>query len=130
MVTLDYNAPEDPALASIVIAVCPMHRGPITYDEHIALAPRMCVDNLLPNDPADQIIDIGFAVLRRHTFDMHSLCGMGIKSPRMMERVCSHHWMNDWFPKPLHILIADIAAPAIEAIDGSQRIQACPLNVR
>src|SRR5512144_419825 len=62
-IALDDDAPQDAALAPVVVAVGSMHRGPIVDDQHVALAPDVVIDDLGPDHPLEQIAHVGAARL-------------------------------------------------------------------
>src|SRR6266404_7678747 len=72
-VPFDDDPPEHAVLASIVVAVRPVHRGAVVDDQHVALAPAMVIHDGRLDRPVEQLAHVELARLGSHAGDVGGL---------------------------------------------------------
>src|SRR6267378_5193624 len=116
-ITLDDEAPQDTALASIVVAVRPVHGRAVVDDQHVALAPRVVVDDLGPDHPGEQIAHVGAARLRSHAVDVGGLGDVEVHRARAVYGMRAHHRMRDRLAVLLSIFGARVGVVTVQAVE-------------
>src|SRR5690242_17267892 len=85
-IALDDNAPQNAALAAIIVAMRAMHRGAVIDHQHVAPAPGVMIDDPWLDDALQQVLQVFFARFRCHALDALRFGDVEIDRARAMHR--------------------------------------------